>query len=184
MAKTDHNQQEGSYDMSGFPISETEDLVKRWVQKARENAKQNGERPVYYSQLSQSDRRNLFREAAQFIQLARGEMLERCVPPRPTQENITAMGDRLAHCVAALTARIDARGDDFLPPSTRHQLEVLEQRIAVALDIVQNAPELWSREADAAWSELMRWAHKLDDRPFDGRRKDPWAPEGWGRYSF
>ncbi|WP_125530453.1 hypothetical protein [Streptomyces sp. WAC 06725] len=63
----------------------------------------------------------------------------------------------------------------------REQLATAEQRIGVALDIVEHAPAAWSREADAAWGELMRWAHRLDT-DHDYRRHGPWAPDGWRLY--
>ncbi|WP_445271859.1 hypothetical protein, partial [Streptomyces sp. DSM 41978] len=61
------------------------------------------------------------------------------------------------------------------------QLETAEQRIAVALDTVEHAPAEWSREADAAWAELTKWARNLDrERP--RFRREPWEPEGWRTY--
>ncbi|MFI0262538.1 hypothetical protein ACH4OW_26260 [Streptomyces sp. NPDC017056] len=86
----------------------------------------------------------------------------------------------LADCCERLHAMLDARGDT-LPVGTREQFATAEQRIGVALDIVEHAPAAWSREADAAWGELMRWAGRLDTDSF--RQSGEWVPEGWGAFS-
>lgn len=163
-----------------YTSSDVTELVKQWVKQARTDAKTNGERPVYYSGLSDAKRTELHREAHYLHALAAGLFLEQCVPPRPTRDNIRAIGDHLTQCCERLHTMLDARGD-MLPEGIRDQLGTAEQRVAVALDTVENAPAVWSREADAAWAELMKWAHRLDPEP-DYRRVGPWVPDGWRTY--
>ncbi|MEV5596013.1 hypothetical protein [Streptomyces sp. NPDC052496] len=86
------------------------------------------------------------------------------------------MRKHLADCCERLHAMLGARGD-MLPEGARAQLATAQQRIGAALDIVEHAPAAWSREADAAWGELMRWARQLDTDKF--RRGGDWVPEGW-----
>ncbi|MFH8593103.1 hypothetical protein [Streptomyces rimosus] len=161
-------------------IGDVERLVKQWVALDRAGAKERGERPVYYSGLSNTKRTELFREAYFWHALASGELLEQCVQPRPTGANIEAMRMHLADCCERLHAMLNARGDT-LPEGAREQLAAAEQRIGVALDIVEHAPAAWSREADAAWAELMRWAHRLETD--SDRRSGEWVPDGWGAFT-
>ncbi|KOT56177.1 MULTISPECIES: hypothetical protein [Streptomyces] len=173
---------------AGYTPSDVEELVKKWVNQARADAKAAGERPVYFSRLSDSKRSNLFNESENWHALAAGLFLETCVQPRPTATNIRAISEHLAQCCERLLAMMDARGDDMLPEGVREQFATAEQRIGVALDIVQHAPAAWSREADAAWAELMRWAFWLTPERFTDRyhatynRPRPWVPDGWRFY--
>ncbi|MGW8975147.1 hypothetical protein [Streptomyces platensis] len=151
-------------------------LVKQWVTRERETAKKNGERPVYFSGLSEGKRTALHREGHHWYRLASGIMLEQCVPPRPTAANIATIRDHIAQCCERLHSMAAARGD-LLPEGLWEQLEVAERRVAMALDIVENAPAEWSREADAAWAELTRWARNLGMNR-GALQRDPWEPEG------
>ncbi|WP_158708865.1 hypothetical protein [Streptomyces sp. NRRL S-920] len=154
--------------------------MKQWVKPERETAKQNGDRPVYYSGLSDSKRMALHQEGHHWYRLASGTMLEQCVPPRPTSVQVAAVRDHIARCCEHLHAAARARGD-LLPEGLWSQLETAERRIAMALDIVDNAPAEWSREADAAWQELTKWARNLDmERP--PLRRNPWESEEWRSY--
>ncbi|MGW7550082.1 hypothetical protein [Streptomyces rimosus] len=63
----------------------------------------------------------------------------------------------------------------------REQLATAEQRIGVALDIVEHAPAAWSREADAAWGELMRWARRVETDSV--RRSGEWVVCGGGAFT-
>ncbi|MBB5934560.1 hypothetical protein [Streptomyces zagrosensis] len=156
-------------------------LVKQWARQERVNAKAAGEHPPpYYSGLSDSKRSELHREAHYWCDLAAGLFLDQCVPPRPTRENVAAIRDHLTQCCARLRAMLDARGD-MLPEGVRDQLGTAEQRVAMALDIVENAPAEWSREADAAWTELTRWARHLDMN-YRGLQREPWKPDGSTTY--
>ncbi|MEU8619927.1 hypothetical protein [Streptomyces sp. NPDC048623] len=164
-----------------FEPSDVTTLVKRWIKQARTDAKRDGEHPPPpYSALSNTRRNQLHQEGHFWFILATGQLLERCVPPRPTPENIRAIREHLAQCCKRLYAMLDARGD-LLPEGVRDQLGAAEQHIAMALDIVGNAPAAWSRDADAAWAELMKWARQLDTSP-DYPRSGPWVPDGWRAY--
>ncbi|MFJ9161230.1 hypothetical protein ACIRPS_31020 [Streptomyces griseoviridis] len=149
-------------------------LVKQWIKRERVSAKENGERPVYWSRLPDWKRAELYREGHHWHRLATGAMLEQCAPQRPSAAEITAVRDHLTRCCERLRSMATARGD-LLPEGLWAQLETAEQRAAMALDIVENAPAEWSREADAAWAELKRWARNLDI-DYRGLR-DPWEPE-------
>ncbi|MBH1936510.1 hypothetical protein I5Q34_19890 [Streptomyces sp. AV19] len=139
--------------------------MKQWVKAARVRAREAGEHPpVPYSGLSQTDRAELWREAQYWLALANGDLLKAVVPRRPTAEDIRARRAHLTSCCARLHDRMETRGD-LLPEGTRDQLATVEQRIAVAIDVVEHAPAEWSREADAAWHELTQWAHRLDTDP-------------------
>ncbi|MFJ1640825.1 hypothetical protein [Streptomyces sp. NPDC088256] len=155
-------------------------LLKKWVTREREAAKETGDRPVYWSGLSDRKRAALYAEGHHFFRLASGIMLEQCVPPRPTADNIAAIRDHITQCCEHLREAAAARGD-LLPEGLWDQLGTAEQRIAMALDIVENAPAEWSREADAAWAELARWARNLEPNRAS-RHRDPWGPEGWTTY--
>nr|MDT0523209.1 hypothetical protein [Streptomyces sp. DSM 41633] len=74
-------------------------LAKQWVKRERETAKENGERPVYWSGLPDWKRTALHDEGHHWFRLATGVMLEQCVPPRPTAANIAAVRDHLTRCV-------------------------------------------------------------------------------------
>ncbi|KEF18257.1 hypothetical protein [Streptomyces rimosus] len=65
------------------------------------------------------------------------------------------------------------------PP--REQLATAEQRIGAALDIVEHAPAAWSREADAAWGELMWWARRVETDSV--RRSGEWVVGGGGAFT-
>ncbi|MGK5733212.1 hypothetical protein [Streptomyces sp. URMC 124] len=96
------------------------------------------------------------------------------------------MRAHLAECCERLHGRIDARGT-MLPDGIREQLAVIEQRVAMALDLVERAGQAWGREADAAWLELMRWSNRLDldlDHGFGlrPRASQTWVPDGWRSY--
>jgi len=155
-------------------------LAKRWVKREREAAKRNGGRPVYWSGLPDWKRSALYQEGHRWFRLATGVMLDECVPPRPTAANIAAVREHITRCCEHLREAAAARGDD-LPDGLWDQLATAERRVAAALGIVENAPAEWSREADAAWIELTKWARNLDTNR-DSRRCDPWEPEGWRTY--
>lgn len=154
-------------------------MVKEWVKRLRANAKRNGEAPVYMSRLPEWERKGLYAEAHLWHRLATGIVLEQCVPPRPSAENVAAIRDHLAQCCEQLRTTATARGD-ALPEGLWDQLETAERRIAMALDVVEHAPAEWSREADAAWAELMRWASSLD--PGRNGFASRWEPDGTTTY--
>ncbi|WP_411115139.1 hypothetical protein [Streptomyces sp. 029-5] len=151
-------------------------LAKEWVKRERESAKENGERPVYWSRVPDWKRAELYREGEFWYRLATGIMLEQCVPRLPTASNIASVRDHITRCCSRLRSIAAARGD-LLPEGLWPQLETAERRVVMALDIVENAPAEWSREADAAWAELTRWARNLDMNR-RGLQRDPWEPEG------
>ncbi|KWT61667.1 hypothetical protein ADL21_11985 [Streptomyces albus subsp. albus] len=61
----------------------------------------------------------------------------------------------------------------------REQLATAEQCIGVALGIVEHASAAWSREADAAWGELVRWARRIETD--SARRSGEWDVGGGER---
>ncbi|MCZ1013990.1 hypothetical protein [Streptomyces noursei] len=157
-------------------MDDVKQLVKQWVKKARADAKANGEfPPPPFSRVPQSEYEPLFREAHYWHQLACGEFLDEITDPRPSAEHITAMRQHLADCTENLHTMMNARGNN-LPDGTREQLAVIEQRIGMALDIVEHAGHTWGREADHAWQELMTWAQRLH---YGHTRSTPrpWDPE-------
>lgn len=168
---------------AGYTPTDVTALVKKWVKQARADAKANGDRPMYYSGLSDTKRSKLYRESEYWHALASGQLLEQCVQPRPTAANIRAMRVHLTQCCERLHTMMNTRGD-MLPEGVRDRFATIEQRVGMALDVVERAGDAWGREADAAWSELMRWATCIDlDR--DERYRRPragWEPEGWRVY--
>ncbi|WP_125511204.1 hypothetical protein [Streptomyces sp. WAC 01529] len=157
-------------------------LVKRWVAQARADAKAEGEfPPPPYSRLPDHQRSLLFREAHWWHALASGRLLASCVPPRPSPDNVAAMREHLTRCFEHLHTKMGGHAD-LLPAGTHDQIRTVQQRAAAALDVVEQAgAAAWSREADAAWQELMRWADRLDaaERP---RPAGGWVPDGWEAY--
>ncbi|MEU8540900.1 hypothetical protein AB0C52_13085 [Streptomyces sp. NPDC048717] len=144
-----------------YVIGDVTELVKKWVKVDQAAAREEGMRPIYYSALPHGTRERMFREGHFWYQLGTGEMYDQCVPTCPTAESVTALKDRLAQCCNRLHAMADARGD-LLPEGARVQLSRADHRIAMALDVVEHAPAEWSRDADAAWTELTAWAARLD----------------------
>ncbi|WP_158708804.1 hypothetical protein [Streptomyces sp. NRRL S-920] len=156
-------------------------LVKRWVTQARADAKARGEYPPPpYSRLPDHQRSLLFREAHWWQALASGQLLASCVPPHPSPDNITAMREHLTRCFEHLHTKMGGHAD-LLPTGTHDQLSAIQQRTAAALDVVEQAGAAWSREADAAWQELMRWAGRLNPAGRT-RQAGDWVPDGWQHY--
>ncbi|MFH8610434.1 hypothetical protein ACH4D5_23425 [Streptomyces sp. NPDC018029] len=156
-------------------------LAKRWVDQARADALKNGEEPppAFYD-VPDDQRAPLFHEAHYWHTLASGLFLEQSVPPRPSETNIRAMRRHLADCAGQLRSMMDRRGN-LLPEGAREQLATIELRVAMALDLVENAGAAWARETDAAWHELMLLARLLDYDP--SRTTDDWVPEGWNNFA-
>ncbi|MFI0262091.1 hypothetical protein ACH4OW_23975 [Streptomyces sp. NPDC017056] len=167
-----------------YTPSDVTALVKQWVKQARADAKAAGDRPMYYSGLSDTKRSKLYRESEYWHALASGGLLELCVQPRPTAANLAAMRTHLAESCERLHAMMNTRGD-MLPEGTRDQVAVIEQRIGMSLDVVERAGEGWGREADAAWLELMRWATCISPARYDRFRgpRGEWEPDGWRAFS-
>ncbi|WP_055566832.1 hypothetical protein [Streptomyces atriruber] len=156
-------------------------LAKRWVDQARTDALKNGEEPPpAFADVPDAQRAPLFHEAHYWHTLASGLFMEQSVPPRPSTANIRAMRSHLAESCALLHSMMDRRGD-ALPEGAREQLATLELRVAMALDLVENAGTAWARETDAAWHELMLLARLLTYDP--ARNSDEWVPEGWNNFA-
>ncbi|MFI7319949.1 hypothetical protein [Streptomyces venezuelae] len=156
-------------------------LAKSWVDRARADALRTGEElPPPLDGVPDDQRAPLFHEAHYWHTLASGLFMEQSVPPRPSPANIRAMRDHLAECCALLRSMMERRGD-LLPDGAREQLATIELRVAMALDLVENAGAAWARETDAAWHELMLLARLLAYDP--SRTRDDWVPEGWNTFA-
>ncbi|MFG2147534.1 hypothetical protein ACGFRG_25620 [Streptomyces sp. NPDC048696] len=163
-----------------FIPSEVDGLIRQWVDKARADARANGERlPPPWSRLPHYEREPMFREGTLWFRLASGDLLEQAVQPQPTGDEISNMHEHLARCCEQLHTMMDARGD-LLPAGTHEQMAVIEQRIAMTLDTVESTHGDWSGEQEAAWAELVRWAYLLGySRETRSGAVDRWMPEGW-----
>ncbi|AJC60490.1 hypothetical protein [Streptomyces sp. 769] len=156
-------------------MEDVQRLVREWVRKARADAKATGQHPPPpLSRMPKYAHEPLFREARYWHALAAGAFLDELVEPRPSAFHIKAMRRHLAGCTERLHEMMNSRGN-ALPAGAREQLGVIEQRVGVALDLVEQTGTMWGCEAAYAWLELTWWARKLHYGRVPGT-PEPWNP--------
>ncbi|MFJ5590726.1 hypothetical protein ACIQCG_13305 [Streptomyces noursei] len=150
-------------------------LVKEWGKQARAEARAaGGTLPPPFSRVPKYVHEPLFREARYWHALATGAFLDEIAEPRPSVFHVKAIRRHLTNCVEHLHSMMNARGD-ALPEGVRGQLALIEQRAAMALDLVERAGDAWGREEEHAWGELTWWARKLHYGWTPGT-PEPWDP--------